>query len=304
MSSVVTVEEKVVQAPEEAPERRLSLDEIQSWGKQPAFQLSMLALGALVFAFFPFMRLVWRQWTDMDSYYAHGLLVPLCSAYLIWMRWPQIKEIPVKSQPLFLVPLLPTLVIAALSMRLEQPLLQSVLFIAALWFSIGFVGGWRWAWARFLPVAFLVLAFPILDRVIDKVTLPLQMMSTSVAYEMLKVVGYDVIRSESTTIEMSRWTLFVAAACSGLKTTISVTAAVLFFMIIARLKWHANLILATIAIPLSVVINGLRIAMIGAVGNEYGDKAGMQFHDYSGYIALVICFLILGMLTKWLGYKG
>jgi hypothetical protein len=43
--------------------------------------------------------------------------------------------------------------------------------------------------------------------------------------------------------------------------------------------------------------------MIGMVGNEYGEKAGHDFHDYSGYIALALCFYLLYLITKGLEFK-
>jgi exosortase len=188
-------------------------------------------------------------------------------------------------------------------MRLEQPFIQSVLCIAAIWLSVVLVAGWRWAWALAPAIAYLILGFPILDRIIDRATLPLQQVSTEVAYQILDVLGYKPFRTDSVTINLDKFTLFVAAACSGLKTTIAISAAVVFFMIISRLQFFANLILATIAIPLSVFINGVRIAMIGMVGNEYGEKAGHDFHDYSGYIALALCFYLLYLITKGLEFK-
>lgn len=302
-TEAVLNEVQTTTSPVDADERRLSLDEVLAWGRNPQFQLVMLAIGALIFAFLPFFKLVWRQWMDMDSHYAHGLLVPLCSGFLVWTMWPKIKDIPVKGTWVALVGLVPILGAAAMSMRLEQPFIQSVLCIAAIWLSVVLVAGWRWAWALTPAIAYLILGFPILDRIIDRATLPLQQVSTEVAYQILDVLGYKPFRTDSVTINLDKFTLFVAAACSGLKTTIAISAAVVFFMIISRLQFFANLILATIAIPLSVFINGVRIAMIGMVGNEYGEKAGHDFHDYSGYIALALCFYLLYLITKGLEFK-
>ena len=51
-------------------------------------------------------------------------------------------------------------------------------------------------------------------------------------------------------------------------------------------------------------MNGFRIMLIGMVGNEWGVDAAKSFHDYSGYIALVICGLALYYLTRALGWKS
>jgi exosortase/archaeosortase family protein len=76
-----------------------------------------------------------------------------------------------------------------------------------------------------------------------------------------------------------------------------------FFMLIARLQWWGNLVMVLMVVPLSLVINGLRIALIGIVGELYGDQAGRDFHDYSGYITLIICFIIVFKIARILGWK-
>ncbi len=55
--------------------------------------------------------------------------------------------------------------------------------------------------------------------------------------------------------------------------------------------------------PLALLINGLRIALIGVVGNQWGPEAGHKFHDYSGYITLVLCFFVLFKIARGLGWK-
>ncbi len=65
-----------------------------------------------------------------------------------------------------------------------------------------------------------------------------------------------------------------------------------------------DLILVAVAVPLCMILNTLRITLIGLVGNQYGSDAGHQFHDYSGYISLVICFVVLMKITKMLGWKS
>jgi hypothetical protein len=46
--------------------------------------------------------------------------------------------------------------------------------------------------------------------------------------------------------------------------------------------------------------------MIGVAANTWPNFAAdnfQQMHDISGYIALAICFVILGWFTRRLGYK-
>jgi exosortase len=281
------------------------LDSILNILRSKYFLMAVAVLGALVWCFWPWFRgEIWDRWMDMDSYYAHGVLIPLCSAYLIYDRWDKIKNIPVKAFWPALIPLLILMYIGMPATRSIMTNLLSFVFVACIAFSMLFVAGWKWLKATLAPIMFTFLGLPVFEAKIDQMTLPLQMRSTDIAYFILHTLRIgNPYREEPTIIHLDNFQLYVAAACSGLKTTIAVSAAVIFFMLISKMRWWANLILAAIAIPLSLMINGIRISMIGAVGNAYGAEAGMKFHDYSGYIALILCFLILGFVTKKLETK-
>ena len=144
---------------------------------------------------------------------------------------------------------------------------------------------------------------PIWTGFIDNYTNSLQLVSTKVAYFILKGVSYDVFQDNPTTLRLDNFDLNVAVPCSGLKLLVAVSAFTVFFMLIARLRWWANGAMLAIVLPLCLFINGLRISRIGIVGEEYGRTAGLQFHDYSGYITLLVCFFILFKIARWLGWK-
>jgi exosortase len=273
---------------------------VLSWAKTGEGLAILGAGAALAFAFFPLLALLPSFWLDFDGYYAHGLLVVPGAAYIIWQRWERIKDIPVKGSVWALVVLLPTLYVTVLANRTVMPLLLSILFMMALLSAIWFVAGWRWMWALAPGVLFIMLGFPLLDRFIDSITFKLQLISTDTAEIMLKLSGQEILRLEPTVLRMNNFDLNIAEACSGLKTTIAVTAIVLFFMLTTPLKWWAHTILAAMAIPLSILVNGFRIALIGLVGNSQGHEAGLAFHDWSGYIALAVCFFVILQVSKWM----
>jgi exosortase len=282
-----------------APSRNIWAD-LKTLPHHREFWAVVGGMAALLFLFWPLVKILSGYWLDFDGYYAHGLLMPLASIFIIWTRWPKIKEIPVKGSLWALTALVPCLYITTIATRTEMPFLLSIMFVATMLATVWFVAGARWMWALSGPILFLALGLPIFDRMIDSATFKLQLISTDTAEAMLKGVGLNVLRVDPTVLNLDNFDLNIAEACSGLKTTIAVSASVIFFMLITPMRWWAAVILAAVAIPLSIVVNGFRIAMIGLVGNSQGAEAGMRFHDYSGYIALAVCFLILAKLTKFL----
>lgn len=271
---------------------------------RPETWAAIAALAGIAFAFWPLLATLPGYWLDFEGYYAHGLLMIPAAAYIIWDRWDRIKSIPVKGAWPVLIFMLPVLYVAMLASRTVMPFLLSVLLVFTLLLAVWFVAGWRWMGALSPGVAFFGLGLPLLDRFVDKITFRLQLLSTDTAEQMLKVVGFRVLRLDAVVLRLDNFDLYIAEACSGLKTTIAVTAIVAFFMLTTKLKWWAHIILAVTAIPLSVLINGLRITMIGIVGNTQGPSAGLAFHDVSGYIALAVCGLILFQLSRFLEKKS
>ncbi|MGB9619215.1 MAG: exosortase-associated EpsI family protein, partial [Armatimonadota bacterium] len=96
-------------------------------------------------------------------------------------------------------------------------------------------------------------------------------------------------------------TLLVGSPCSGLRLLISLITFSWFFTYVIRAAWWKKAILVCMSFPLSIFINSLRVTMIGYVGFWTASEEAMhRFHDYSGYIGLVICFAILFGTAKLL----
>lgn len=263
-----------------------------------------LAFAGLAAAFWTLFRWLPGNWFGDDSYYAHGAVVPLCVALIIWDRWEKLKLIPVKGVTLAIIPIAATLYVTWFAHRTDMRSFQSILLLFLLGFGVLFVAGWRWTRALALPIAYLGFALPIFDRFVDTHTQTIQRWSTDLSFYIMKVGGLGPYRAaDHTTIIVDNFLMDVGVPCSGMKLLLAVFAISVFFMMIAKLRWYANAILLATVVPLTLVVNSLRIATIGLVGANYGADAGHKFHDYSGYISLVLCFILLMKLTKVLGWK-
>ncbi|MBL8059701.1 MAG: exosortase/archaeosortase family protein [Chthonomonas sp.] len=269
----------------------------------PAFIPGLVAIAALVFAFWELFAELPKLWFKDDGYYSHGVLVPFISAYVIYRWWPKLKDIPVRPFYPAVLPLLLTGWLLFAGVRIGQIQILSFSLVMMLLAAVWFVAGGRWLLATFLPIGFLLFGLPIWSAIIDTYTNPLQIISTDISFSMLQLVGFEPWKQDNTTIYLKNFTLDVGVPCSGLKLAIAVSAFTSFFMMIAKLKWWGNLIMVAAVLPLCLFINGLRITLIGVVGNLYGEQAGHDFHDYSGYITLIVCFFLLFKLARLLGWE-
>jgi exosortase len=270
----------------------------------PAFVPGAIAFIGLVVLFWDMMKFLPRLWMSDDGYYSHGVLVPFISAYIVARAWPNIKDRPIKPNYLAIIPLLGVLFLARVAAATEMYVIASATLVICILSSIWLVAGFRWVQALFFPTAYLLFALPIWTSAINLYTNPLQLLSTKVAYSILNVTGFQPYAPDPTTILLGRFTLNVAVPCSGLKLLLALTAFTAFFMLVSNLKWWGNLIMLSIVVPLGLFINGLRIALIGIVGHTVSEEAGLAFHDYSGYVTLLICFFILFKIARGLGWKN
>lgn len=271
--------------------------------QSPAFIPGLLVALGLALVFLPLWPRLIDLWNGEDGYYSHGFIVPLMSVYIVYRSWPRIREIPVKPGYVA-VPLLFLTIYAmypATYSKIEG--LMSVGLLATLMFSAWIVAGFRWMLALTPAILYLGFALPLWHAIINNTTNPLQIISTKVAYYLLKTMGFYVYQSDPTVVYMNSFQLNVDVPCSGLKLLLALSAFTVFFVLIARLKWAANLFMLAMIPFLAILINGLRIALIGVVGETQGREAGIAFHDYSGYVTLIICFVVLFKIARILGWK-
>ncbi len=261
-----------------------------------------LTIG-IALAFLPLWLFLPSIWGSKDGYYSHGPLVPLISGYIIYRNWPRIKDTPIIPSYWAMLAAVPLIILLRAAYSANIAFILSFGLLFTLLTAISFVAGWRWMLKLTAPVLYLAFCLPIWTMAFDTYTNPLQQVSTKVAYQMLALSGMHPYQPDPTTIYLNNFVLNVEVPCSGLKLVLAVTAFTIFFMLIARLKTWGNIGMAIFVVPLCLFINGLRIALIGVVGDMYGADAGHQFHDYSGYITLVLCFFILFKLARVLGWK-
>ena len=239
---------------------------------------------------------------DSEGYYSHGFFMPLTAGYVIYRNWPNLLKLPVKPSAWALIPLLAIVVLLKPAVGATLLAMLSVMLVLSILAGVWFVAGWRWMVGVASPVLYLLMGLPVWTMAINGYTNPLQLLSTRVAFTMLKLTGFGPLQDD-TVIHLDHFNLDVGVPCSGLKLIVALSAFTWFFMMIAKLKPAANILLAMLILPMALLFNGLRIAMIGSVGEIYGDAAGHQFHDYSGYIMLLVCFFSFYKIARWLGWK-
>lgn len=255
-----------------------------------------------LFVQWPILANWWGIWNEKDSYYSHGPIVPLITAFMIWTKRKALTSEKLVTNWYGALLLLIALPVHAIAMVMEMRVLYMFSFFGILFGLVLLLCGWRVFKILFVPLAFLVTMIPIASWAIDAATGNAQLISAAVAEKFFTLAGYEVQRYGNTIISNDLpQPLLVGSPCSGLRLLISLITFSWFFIYVINGKWWKKGLLMAFSFPLAVFINSLRIALIGFVGFWWYSADYMhKFHDYSGYIGLVLCFIILFGTAKLL----
>ena len=266
--------------------------------------LAPYVMCAVLLAGISWPMLTWWTWefTRTESYYAHAPLIPLMSGFMLWTRRDQLKLTEKRAFFPALFFLLPSLALLVISIKGDMRAVQSAAFLCTIWSSVLLTLGKSFFKAAWFPLLFLVLMAPLPAPLLNDSTLHLQMWSTSFASRILDVTGFSNTRYGNI-IHIDNYTMNVDVPCSGFKTLLALMTFNAFLANMLDGNIYRRIILFLVCAPLALLINGVRIALIGIVGECISTQAAHVFHDYSGIITLVLGFILLFTIARTLGCR-
>jgi exosortase len=235
--------------------------------------------------------LVENWWTDPN--FSHGFFVPAFSILVVWQRRKALASIPLEPSWSGLGIIVLALLVYLLGVIGAELFLSRSSFILLLAGLLIYFLGWGYFRALIFPWAFLFLMVPLPTLVLNEVTFPLQFLASGLASSLLALVGVPVLR-EGNVIQLPTMSLEVAAACSGIRSLVSLLTLAVIYGYLVESSTFIRVSLALGAIPIAIAANSLRVMGTGLLGLYWGpDKAEGFFHAFSGW---VIFILALGML--------
>ncbi|WP_432472315.1 VPLPA-CTERM-specific exosortase XrtD [Amphritea sp. HPY] len=260
----------------------------------------LLLLGFILLLFAESLVTLVNQWWDSEEY-GHGLFMPFIGAYILWSKRDEISRLPMRSASSGIVFSFIglSLYVAAVLADLES--VKHYSFIIVLAGYVLFVGGWKLFKIALVPLALLLLVIPLPYLLISSLTAGLQLISSELGTWMIRAMGIPVFL-EGNIIDMGAYKLQVVEACSGLRYLypLASIALIVAYFLRSPLWFKALLILSTV--PVTIVMNSLRIAVTGLLVNNFGVAAAEGFlHDFEGWAVFMAAFLLL-LVEVWL-YK-
>jgi len=147
--------------------------------------------------------------------------------------------------------------------------------------------------AYWLPILYLAFLVPVPTMIIDAVTGPLKVLVSKMAESALYALDFPVARM-GVTLNIGKYQLLVADACSGLRSVFSLFALGLIYVhLLRRPGWIHNAILLGAIVPLALLTNFIRVMILMLVVYYQGEQVAQGFiHGFSGLILFAMSVLI------------
>ena len=255
---------------------------------------ALLTLGTFAFLFAKPVALLARDWWNNPDA-GHGLLLAPLALWLAWRAGVRPGAGP--NLVLGLAVLVASVLVRYLSgLAAELFTMRLSLLMGAAGLTICYFGV-RQILAWWLPFTLLVLSVPIPDVLLNAIALPLQFTASKMGAALL-AARHVPVRLDGNVIEIPGHRLFVAEACSGLRSlTALLSLAVLLGGITLR-SWTGRLLLVLLAVPVAIVVNGVRVFLSGFLVYFVSPEFGEGFlHLTEGWLLFIVAFAILGGLA-------
>jgi len=253
--------------------------------------MAVLALGVLWF-YWPVLSKLFVDLAENEDY-SFGLLLPLVSGYIVYLKLPQIRSYLWRPSWLGLLCIaagFALYIVGEIGADVYIPRVSFVIVITGLLFLMG---GWGLVRLLLFPLFLLILMVPLPGLLTKQLTMPLQLISSRLATAMLQLVGIPAF-CQGNVIDLGVRQMQMVEACSGLRYILALFAlGVIFCYFFQRRLWKI-LLLLMVLIPSAIVANALRVMAMGIIPAL---QSPGFWHAFSGWLIFVFCLGILSLIN-------
>lgn len=264
-------------------------------------------LGVLLFTtYWDGLKYMAGAWFSTPEY-SHGVMIPFIAAFLAWQRWNELRNMNPRASWLGFAMVGLGLLLYAFGQLSTLYVLEHYSFIIVLTGLV--LAHWGIPGLKFLgmPLLFLVLMIPLPNFFYNTLSSQLQLLSSEFGVAFIRACGLSVFL-DGNVIDLGAMKLQVVEACSGLRYLFPLMAAGFILSYFFKAPWWQRSLLFVSSIPITLLMNSLRIALIGITVEYFGASAAEGvLHDFEGWLMFMLSFaLMLGeaaLLARLVGKR-
>ena len=256
-----------------------------------------LAIALLGYLYADSLAKLFGYWIGSEDY-SHGMFVPVISLFLIWQARHRIAVAGIGNSWWGLAVISGGLLLYWIGEFATLFVLQHVsLWMVIVGLVIALIGV-HGARAIVFPLSYLLTSIPLPMFLYASLSSQLQLWSSALGVGFLQLVGVTAFR-EGNVIDLGPVQLQVVEACSGIRYLLPLTSLALLCAYLFKDRMWKRVLIVLSSIPISVLVNGFRIGMIGVLVEWYGQDAAEGFyHLFEGWV-LFMASLGLLILEMW-----
>ena len=250
-------------------------------------------MALLGIAFGPAIADLVGSWVQRPEY-SHGFLMPPIAAWVLWERRAQLASLAPRPSIVGIV--IMAVALAALLVG-EMGLfrwIRAPALVGALGALLWSLYGWSAVRIALPALVVLLLMCPLPGSAELALTLPLKRTAALFATGMLSITGIDAALEGNLIHLRGVETLWVADACSGIRSLISLFSLAVLACLFWQKHWGLKLAVIVSCVPIALLVNGLRIWLTGYLAHTVGMEAATGFfHHFEGVLLFLVAALLL-----------
>ena len=263
------------------------------WKVRPAHWVVVALAGAAgIAAFLPGLRFMVQNWEQVEEY-SYGYFIPLVSAFLIWQKSDRLRTLDLRGSWTGLLLIGMAVLLDVVGQFSAIRLFGQYGFLTAVFgLSVCFIG-WRGTRLIAVPLAILFFMIPLPQFLLRELSEQLQLVSSEIGVSLIRMLGISVFL-EGNVIDLGSYKLQVVEACSGLRYLFPLMVLGFLAAYFFQGAWWKRGLIVLSTIPLTILINSLRIGIIGATVEYWGSAmAEGLLHDFEGWFMFMVCVVLL-----------
>jgi exosortase D (VPLPA-CTERM-specific) len=251
----------------------------------------VVALGLTVLIFYEGIVHMVDKWASEE--YSYAYLIPPLVAFFIWQKK---NELAAVHQPGswagFAAVVFALFMFVAGDLGTLYPVIQYGLILAVAGGALALLG---WAGFRLVgaPLAMLLFLVPLPQFFYQNLSQSLQLLSSKWGVWIIR--QFDIsVHLEGNVIDLGSMQLQVVEACSGLRYLFPLMAIGFVAAYLFRAPFWKKVVLFLSTIPITVLMNSLRIGLTGVAVEFMGKEvAGDFLHYFEGWVVFMLCLVLL-----------
>ena len=279
----------------------VQLEEATKSAGTPLASREWALVALLAVAFAPGVLAMADVWTHVD-YQSHGFLVPVVSVWLAMRQRYALRRLPVEPAGWGLAVLAAAFVAYFAGIIGGSVSLQGVALVAAIAGAVLFARGTAWLRRLALPIAFLLFMVPVPPGWITPIILQLQLFVSDVSLRILNALGILASREGNVLLLPSGESLFVAEACSGVTSIVTLAPLGVLLAVLTLRGPVARVLLVAAVVPLAMAGNLVRVLATVFAAMRVGAQSATDGppHEMLGLLTYLVAVSLLLALSALL----